>query len=176
MRWTFDDQSNKLTFHVKVKTTGWVGFGFAQVAPAQMKNYDVVVGGYDNGGYLEDYYTQEQSQPKPDRQDNDYKLLSASEEGGYTELMFERTTNTDDDQDLQFVPGSAVHIIWAYGAEDVTSPDSFAKHSSKGFSSYQLVIIPTAPVPTQPGAASSLHSLIYVIVSLAAILFNVVEI
>ncbi|PFX11570.1 DBH-like monooxygenase protein 1, partial [Stylophora pistillata] len=53
MQWTFDDQSNKLTFHVKVKTTGWVGFGFAKVAPAQMKNYDVVVGGYDNGGYLE---------------------------------------------------------------------------------------------------------------------------
>lgn len=53
MRWTFDDQSNTLTFHVKVKTTGWVGFGFAKVAPAQMRNYDVVVGGYDNGGYLE---------------------------------------------------------------------------------------------------------------------------
>ncbi|XP_022802431.1 uncharacterized protein LOC111339954 isoform X1 [Stylophora pistillata] len=176
MRWTFDDQSNKLTFHVKVKTTGWVGFGFAKIAPTQMKNYDVVVGGYDNGGYLDDYYTQGQGQPQPDRQNDDYKLLSASEVGGYTELMFERTTNTDDDQDIQFVPGGAVHIIWAYGAEDVTSADSFVIHSSKGFSSDQLVIIPTAPVPTQPGAASSLHSLIYVIVSLAAILFNVVEI
>lgn len=52
MRWTFDDQNNKLTFHVKVKTTGWVGFGFARVAPTQMRNYDVVVGGYDNVGYL----------------------------------------------------------------------------------------------------------------------------
>ncbi|CAH3168922.1 unnamed protein product [Pocillopora meandrina] len=175
MRWTFDDQNNKLTFHVKVKTTGWVGFGFARVAPTQMRNYDVVVGGYDNVGYLMDYYTQGRAQPQPESK-NDYTLLSASEVAGYTELMFERLTDTNDDQDIQFVPGGAVHIIWAYGTEDVTSADSFNVHSSKGYSSYQLVIIPTAPIPTQPGAASSLHSFIYVIVSLAAILFNVVTI
>lgn len=175
MRWTFDDQNNKLTFHVKVKTTGWVGFGFARVAPTQMRNYDVVVGGYDNVGYLMDYYTQGRAQPQPESK-NDYTLLSASEVAGYTELMFERLTDTSDDQDIKFVPGGTVHIIWAYSTEDVTSADSFNVHSSKGYSSYQLVIIPTAPIPTQPGAASSLHSFIYVIVSLVAILFNVVTI
>ena len=49
MRWTFDDQQDKLTFHVKVKTTGWVGFGFANTAPSDMQNYDVIVGGFSNG-------------------------------------------------------------------------------------------------------------------------------
>jgi len=36
-----------------VKTTGWVGFGFADNAPNSMQGYDVIVGGFDNGqGYL----------------------------------------------------------------------------------------------------------------------------
>ena len=53
VQWTFDDQKDKLTFHVKVKTTGWVGFGFANKVPNNMQNYDVIVGGFSNGnGYL----------------------------------------------------------------------------------------------------------------------------
>ena len=40
-------------YHVRVKTTGWVGFGFAKTAPNNMMNYDVIVGGFSNGkGYL----------------------------------------------------------------------------------------------------------------------------
>ena len=51
--WTFDDQKDMVTFHVKVQTTGWVAFGFALTAPNSMMNYDVVVAGYSNGqGYL----------------------------------------------------------------------------------------------------------------------------
>ena len=36
-------------YHLRVKTTGWVGFGFAETAPNSMMDYDVIVAGYDNG-------------------------------------------------------------------------------------------------------------------------------
>jgi len=40
-------------YHVRVKTNGWVGFGFAETAPNNMVNYDVIVGGFSNGqGYF----------------------------------------------------------------------------------------------------------------------------
>ena len=51
--WRFDDQADKVYYHLRVKTTGWVGFGFAALAPNDMMDYDVIVGGFSNGqGYL----------------------------------------------------------------------------------------------------------------------------
>ena len=51
--WRFDDQADKIHVHLRVKTTGWIGFGFAQSAPNNMRDYDVIVGGFSNGrGYL----------------------------------------------------------------------------------------------------------------------------
>ena len=37
-------------FHLKVKTTGWISFGFAQTAPNAMQGYDVAIGGVTSGG------------------------------------------------------------------------------------------------------------------------------
>ena len=49
----FRDQADSMFYHVRVKTTGWVGFGFAETVPNNMMNYDVIVGGFSNGkGYL----------------------------------------------------------------------------------------------------------------------------
>ena len=42
-----------------------------------------------------------QIQPLPDPS-NDYQLVYASEIGGYTELMFQRQRDTNDNNDLQF--------------------------------------------------------------------------
>jgi len=51
--WRFNDQADTMFYHLRVKTTGWVGFGFAETAPNNMTNYDVIVGGFNNGqGYL----------------------------------------------------------------------------------------------------------------------------
>ena len=51
--WRYNDQTDKIFYHLRVKTTGWVGFGFAATAPNNMMNYDVIVGGFNNGqGYL----------------------------------------------------------------------------------------------------------------------------
>ena len=53
LSWRFDDQVDKMYYHLRVKTTGWVGFGFAENAPNLMMDNDVVVAGFNNGaGYL----------------------------------------------------------------------------------------------------------------------------
>ena len=51
--WAYDSDTDSLTFKLVVKATGWVAFGFATTAPADMENYDVAVGGVRNGvGYI----------------------------------------------------------------------------------------------------------------------------
>ncbi|KAL9982005.1 hypothetical protein ACROYT_G010784 [Oculina patagonica] len=161
--WKFDDQNDKIFYHLRVKTTGWVGFGFATNAPNNMQNYDVIVGGFKDGqGYLNDYHTQGRFQPQPDA-NQDYKLLSASEPGGYTELMFERKRDTGDINDIHFETDRQVHIIWAYADKDIRTVADFAQHSNQGWSDETFVMVPEAPFPTQAKAAkaSSLHLTIY---------------
>lgn len=52
-RWKFDDQNDKISFSLRVNTTGWVGFGFSKIAPNNIQDYDVIVGGFKDGqGYL----------------------------------------------------------------------------------------------------------------------------
>ncbi|KAJ7333721.1 DBH-like monooxygenase protein 1 [Desmophyllum pertusum] len=173
--WTFDDQTDMVTFHVKVQTTGWVAFGFALTAPNFMMNYDVVVAGYSNGqGYLNDYYTEGRGRPLPDSK-KDYELLSASEVGGYTELMFKRPRDTEDSKDVQFGTGTQVHLIWAYGTNDIRNDRDFDQHAARGFSADKVVIVGKQPNPTQPAAASSLHSCLYGSVTLAIVFFNVLS-
>ena len=58
--------------------------------------------------YNQDYHTQGRAQPQPESK-NDYTLLSASEVAGYTELMFERLTDTSDDQDIKFVVSVCIY-------------------------------------------------------------------
>lgn len=48
--WMYDNGTDYLNFRLEVKTTGWVGFGFALKAPNNMKDYDVVVGGVTDNG------------------------------------------------------------------------------------------------------------------------------
>ena len=50
MSWNYNKYQDTLTFHVKVRTTGWVAFGFALKAPNMMMGYDVVVGGVNSTG------------------------------------------------------------------------------------------------------------------------------
>lgn len=48
--WIFNASTDALQFLVKVRATGWVGFGFALNAPNNMTDYDVAVGGVLNNG------------------------------------------------------------------------------------------------------------------------------
>ena len=48
MYWNFDYQTKNITFAVRVKTTGWIGFGLSP--NGQMPQSDVVIGWVDNNG------------------------------------------------------------------------------------------------------------------------------
>ena len=52
--YNFNASSDTLEFFVEVRTTGWVGFGFAEEPSKGMMNYDVAVGGVfkSGSGYL----------------------------------------------------------------------------------------------------------------------------
>ena len=52
--YSFNASSDTLEFLVEARATGWVGFGFAETAPNNMRDYDVAIGGVlRNGtGYL----------------------------------------------------------------------------------------------------------------------------
>lgn len=52
--YNFNASSDILEFLVEVRATGWVGFGFAENAPNNMRSYDVAVGGVfpNESGYL----------------------------------------------------------------------------------------------------------------------------
>ncbi|XP_068749304.1 uncharacterized protein [Montipora capricornis] len=161
--WRFDDQADKVYYHLRVKTTGWIGFGFAALAPNDMMDYDVIVGGFSNGqGYLSDYKTFGKRRPTLDAS-QDYALLNASEVGGYTELMFERPRDTKDNNDFAFWPGGEAFIIWSYSTEDVVNENNFRIHSRRGWSTNKFVLVAKEqPIPTKPGKASALLTSIFV--------------
>ena len=46
--WTFDNDAQNITFAVRVRTTGWVGFGLSP--NGQMPQSDVVIGWVDGTG------------------------------------------------------------------------------------------------------------------------------
>ena len=46
--WTFDNDAGNITFAVRVRTTGWVGFGLSP--NGQMPQSDVVIGWIDGAG------------------------------------------------------------------------------------------------------------------------------
>ena len=48
--YNYNESADTLEFMVQVRTTGWVGFGVAEVAPNNMSNYDVAIGGVKDDG------------------------------------------------------------------------------------------------------------------------------
>ena len=48
--YNFNESADTLEFLMEVRTTGWVGFGFALNAPNNMVGYDVAIGGVLNNG------------------------------------------------------------------------------------------------------------------------------
>ena len=48
--YNYNESTDTLEFMVQVRTTGWVGFGVAGVAPNNISNYDVAIGGVKDDG------------------------------------------------------------------------------------------------------------------------------
>ena len=48
--YNYNESADTLEFMVQVRTTGWVGFGIAEVASNNMSYYDVAIGGVTDDG------------------------------------------------------------------------------------------------------------------------------
>ena len=51
--WSYDEETDKLSFVVNASTVGWVGFGPARFAPNKMQDYDLILAVYkEDRGYI----------------------------------------------------------------------------------------------------------------------------
>lgn len=87
------DWRQKKTFHVTAETTGYVGFGLS--SNGKMTGADIVIGGVDSKGrsYFADYHAVGHQIPVRDPS-QDWKLLSARENGTHTMISFSRVFDT----------------------------------------------------------------------------------
>ncbi|EDV25401.1 uncharacterized protein TRIADDRAFT_55460 [Trichoplax adhaerens] len=135
--WTFDRFQKTMTFTVRVKTTGWVGFGISPYT-GKMPGSDVVIGWVDSSGkaYLQDRYAIGRTLPELDST-QDYKLISGSESNGITTLKFWRKFDTGDSKDLKLDTGTT-RLIWAYNDNDPISTTNIPMHNKMGTRSVNL--------------------------------------
>ena len=93
--WSFNDSASKISFAVRVQTTGWVGFG---VSPfGGMNRADVIIGWVNETGtaVFHDRFAETTALPEIDPS-QDWTLTEGSEASGWTVLKFERLYDTGD--------------------------------------------------------------------------------
>ncbi|RDD36646.1 DBH-like monooxygenase protein 2-like protein [Trichoplax sp. H2] len=88
--WSYNEQDSTMEFTVRIKTTGWVGFGISPYT-GQMPESDVVIRWVDSNGkaYLQDRFATGWILPILDSS-QDYTLLSDFKVNGTTTLKFRR--------------------------------------------------------------------------------------
>ena len=93
--WSFDYATKNISFGVRVRTTGWIGFGLSP--DGQMPQSDVVIGWVDSNRrvFLQDRYAERRATPTLDDQQN-WILLQGEEEDGFTVLRFWRNFSSCD--------------------------------------------------------------------------------
>ncbi|KAL6486544.1 hypothetical protein MHYP_G00059360 [Metynnis hypsauchen] len=97
LRWGFDLVKNSILFELRMKTAGWVGFGFSP--SGGMAGADIVIGGVGpNGIYFTDRHAVGNSVPLLDEQ-QDYELVYLTEADGQTVMKFRRSISACDEND-----------------------------------------------------------------------------
>eukprot|EP00002_Diphylleia_rotans_P000857 TRINITY_DN1045_c0_g1_i3.p1 TRINITY_DN1045_c0_g1~~TRINITY_DN1045_c0_g1_i3.p1 ORF type:complete len:897 (-),score=167.81 TRINITY_DN1045_c0_g1_i3:104-2794(-) len=118
-------QDTFLEVALKVKTTGWVGFGIN--TSGEMKGADMVIAWVTgSGAVVKDYYSRAFVEPRPDSAfggTEDLLAAIAQEEDGYTTVKFVRRLNGTDQYDHN-IRRSPMQLLVALGSED-----SFGQHA-----------------------------------------------
>ncbi|CAG7817091.1 unnamed protein product [Allacma fusca] len=95
--WDVSSEESKITFTVRVRALGWIGFGISNT-PTKASS-DAVLGGVKHGvPYFDDYHFVFGNTPVRDPS-QDWTLISASEMEEYTTLSFHRKFDTKDERD-----------------------------------------------------------------------------
>ncbi|KAL7888449.1 hypothetical protein AOLI_G00034230 [Acnodon oligacanthus] len=115
LRWGFDLVKNSILFELRIKTAGWVGFGFSP--SGGMAGADIIIGGVGpNGIYFTDRHAVGNSVPLLDEQQN-YELVYLTEADGQTVMKFKRSISACDENDYP-ITEVPVKLIYAYGETD----------------------------------------------------------
>jgi hypothetical protein len=101
---------------MKVKTTGWIGFGIAETTSGSMHGSDILVASVSGGKTeLKDMYALKKETPTMDDCQS-WQLISGEESNGITTVEAKRRLNTNDTQDRPFEANG--RIVVAFGTTD----------------------------------------------------------
>lgn len=132
--WKFDTET--ITFEVHAQTLGWVGMGLS--SNGAMLGSDIVIGWVKDGQpYFKDRHGIGNEMPLVDVT-QDYELLDAREDGGYTMLKFRRQLETCDEDDMAVDDGTA-RVLFSWGDLDPENEDQIQQHVVRGSKSILLV-------------------------------------
>ncbi|KAH9496447.1 hypothetical protein Btru_010846 [Bulinus truncatus] len=138
LSWNYN--STHIIFRTRAQTNGYVGFGISP--DGKMANSDMAAGWVVNGqGYFADRFAYNYSEPVVDER-QDWYLIEAKEDGGFTTLVFIRKLITCDDvQDMKIETGKT-KVIYSISDHDLPSgPSQRAScvHNNMGMKQVELV-------------------------------------
>jgi hypothetical protein len=161
--WNFNPTTQRIDFAVRVRTTGWIGFGLSP--NGQMPGSDVVIGWIDGSDkYFHDRYAPSRYGTPPIDPIQNWFLRDAEEEDGFTILEFYRNfTSCDTANDLNILyETSRVVYSWndnkptvGTGTDGNPSYD-IMPHTMKGSTSVNLL----GGLPNPPQITENTRSLI----------------
>lgn len=153
--WEYENHTETFYFKVRVKATGWIGFGVSRLLWPDKENltwnynsmhyYDVLVGGVNGSGkmYFKDLMTNGHMLPKEDER-QDWNITSITESNGNTTMEFSRKKNTGDDVGDNVIEPGWRRMVYAYHDSDDynTAMSNFTKHTWKGFKVIEFIKVP----------------------------------
>jgi len=151
--WNVSTENKEINFTVEAKTTGWIGFGISS-GQGKMKGADIVIGWVKDGkAYFKDRHADGYVMPEVDSEQN-YQLISLTEESGKTTMKFSRKFDTCDSEDNTIEAGTT-KVIFAYHPDDPSSENSILGHNLNNKGSRSILLlnslekIPTLPSDTE---------------------------
>jgi len=125
LQYKADENSSLLYIRLRARTTGWLGFGLSE--SGHMVGSDIVTVSIVNGEpVVEDRFAQWNAHPfagSVPQLDmcNQWQVICAQEEGGYTDVVIARPFETEDTED-RIVTRGRQPVIFAWGDDsDVAS-------------------------------------------------------
>lgn len=153
--WEYENNTETFYFKVRVKATGWIGFGVSRLLWPDnetlkwnynsMQYYDVLVGGVNGSGkvYFKDLMTNGHMLPKEDEH-QDWNITSITESNGTTTMEFSRKKNTGDAVGDNVIEPGRRRMVCAYHDSDDynTTMSNFTKHTWEGYKDIEFIEVP----------------------------------
>ncbi|CAF1000533.1 unnamed protein product [Brachionus calyciflorus] len=116
-------ENDEIQFELHCRATGWIGFGLSP--NGGMAGSDIAIGWVDSNGqsYLKDTYATSKSTPLVDDEQN-WDLLDASEQDGYTILKIKRKLITCDQGNDYDIKLETQRLIFAWSDQDPETGDN----------------------------------------------------